>query len=168
MDSRKAYCPTKLQPCTPSVTLVSHSKWALVKNGPQGPYFTVLHGTPSAPNVAKWDTPPPPHYFMSLISYHYQYLSKFMRVVQIACHDICPTLTPPSDPALCDAKPQPSQKSLDKSYINFQKVKYKRSKDLGALVDSCSWDDIGNFLHTCIKHSLLQTKSIEIWVNSHM
>ncbi len=111
---------------------------------------------------------PPPHYFMSPISYHYQYLSKFMRVVQIACHDICPTLTPPSDPALCDAKPQPSQKSLDKSYINFQKVKYKRSKDLGALVDSCSWDDIGNFLHTCIKHSLLQTKSIEIWVNSHM
>ncbi len=23
----------------------------------------------------------------------------------------------------------------------------KRSKDLGALLDSCSWDDIGNFLY---------------------
>ncbi len=31
----------------------------------------------------------------------------------------------------------------------------KRSKDLGALLDSCSWDDIGNFLQTCIKNSLL-------------
>ncbi len=40
----------------------------------------------------------------------------------------------------------------------------KRSKDLGALLDSCSWDDIGNFLQTCIKNSLVQTKSIEIWV----
>ncbi len=27
----------------------------------------------------------------------------------------------------------------------------KRSKDLGALLDSCIWDDIGNFLQTCIK-----------------
>ncbi len=45
--------------------------------------------------------------------------------------------------------------------------KNKRSKDLGALLDGCSWDDIGNFLQTCIKNSLLQTKSIEIWVNSH-
>ncbi len=35
---------------------------------------------------------------------------------------------------------------------------YKRSKDLGALLDSCSWDDIANFLQTCIKNSLLQTK----------
>ncbi len=26
----------------------------------------------------------------------------------------------------------------------------------------------GNFLQTCIKNSLLQTKSIEIWVNSHI
>ncbi len=43
----------------------------------------------------------------------------------------------------------------------------KRSKDLGALLDSCNWDDIGNFLQTCIKNSLLQTKSIEIFVNSH-
>ncbi len=43
----------------------------------------------------------------------------------------------------------------------------KRSKDLGALLDSCSWDDIGNFLQTCIKNSLLPTKSIEIGVNSH-
>ncbi len=43
----------------------------------------------------------------------------------------------------------------------------KRSKDLGALLDSCSWDDIGNFQQTCIKNSRLQTKSIEIWVNSH-
>ncbi len=43
----------------------------------------------------------------------------------------------------------------------------KRSKDLGALLDSCSWDDIGKFLQTCIKNSLLQTKSIEIWLNSH-
>ncbi len=43
----------------------------------------------------------------------------------------------------------------------------KRSKDLGALLDSCSWDDIGNFLQACIKNSLLQTKSTEIWVNSH-
>ncbi len=33
---------------------------------------------------------------------------------------------------------------------------------LGALLDSCSWDDIGNFLQTCIKNSLLQTKSVEI------
>ncbi len=31
----------------------------------------------------------------------------------------------------------------------------KRSKDLGALLDSCRWDDIGNFLQTCIKNSLL-------------
>ena len=38
----------------------------------------------------------------------------------------------------------------------------KRSKDLGALLDSCSWYDSGNFLQTCIKNSLLQTKSIEI------
>ena len=43
----------------------------------------------------------------------------------------------------------------------------KRSKDLGALLDTCSWDDIGNFLQIYIKNSLLQTKSIEIWVNSH-
>ncbi len=43
----------------------------------------------------------------------------------------------------------------------------KRAKDLGALLDSCSWDDIGNFLQTCIKNSELQTKSIEIWVNFH-
>ncbi len=43
----------------------------------------------------------------------------------------------------------------------------KRSKDLGALLDSCSRDDLGNFLQTCIKKSLLQTKSTEIWVNSH-
>ncbi len=27
----------------------------------------------------------------------------------------------------------------------------KRSKDLGALLDSCSWDDIGNFLQTVSK-----------------
>ncbi len=47
------------------------------------------------------------------------------------------------------------------------KNKNKRSKDLGALLDSCSWDDFGNFLQTCIKNSLQQTKSIEIWVNSH-
>ncbi len=32
---------------------------------------------------------------------------------------------------------------------------HQRSKDLGALLDSCSWDDIGNFLQTCIKNSLL-------------
>ncbi len=34
------------------------------------------------------------------------------------------------------------------------------SKGLGVLLDSCSWDDIGNFLQTCIvvKNSLLQTK----------
>ncbi len=48
---------------------------------------------------------------------------------------------------------------------NFEKN--KRSKDLGALLDSCSWDDIGNFQQTCIKNSRLQIKSIEIWVNSH-
>ncbi len=42
----------------------------------------------------------------------------------------------------------------------------KRSNDLGALLDSCSWSDTGNFLQTCIKNSLLQPKSIEIWVNS--
>ncbi len=52
------------------------------------------------------------------------------------------------------------------SECRFQ-VWNKRSKDLGALLDSCSWDDIANFLQTCIKNSLLQTKSIEIWVNSH-
>ncbi len=28
----------------------------------------------------------------------------------------------------------------------FAKLKNKRSKDLGALLDSCSWDDVGNFL----------------------
>ncbi len=33
--------------------------------------------------------------------------------------------------------------------------------DLGALPDSCSSYDIGNFLQTCIKNSLLQTKSID-------
>ncbi len=38
----------------------------------------------------------------------------------------------------------------------------KRSVDLGALLDSWSWYDTGNFLQTCIKKSLLQTKSIEI------
>ncbi len=32
-----------------------------------------------------------------------------------------------------------------------KKSKNKRSKDIGALLDSCSWDDIGNFLQTCIK-----------------
>ncbi len=31
-------------------------------------------------------------------------------------------------------------------YDNLKKN--KRSKDLGALLDSCSWDDIGNFLQT--------------------
>ncbi len=41
-----------------------------------------------------------------------------------------------------------------------KKLQNKRSKDLGALLDSCSWSDIGNFLQTCIKNSLLQTKSI--------
>ena len=34
--------------------------------------------------------------------------------------------------------------------------------DLGALLESCSWYDIGNYLQTFIKNSLLQTKSIEI------
>ncbi len=34
----------------------------------------------------------------------------------------------------------------------------KRSMDIGALLDSCSWYDISNFLQTCIKTSLLQTK----------
>ncbi len=29
--------------------------------------------------------------------------------------------------------------------------------DLGTLLDSCSWYDIGNYLQTCIKISLLQT-----------
>ena len=38
----------------------------------------------------------------------------------------------------------------------------KRSMDLGALLDNCSWYDNGNFLQTCIKNTLLQTKSIEI------
>ncbi len=32
--------------------------------------------------------------------------------------------------------------------------------DLGALLDSSSWNDIRNFLQTCIKNALLQTKSI--------
>ncbi len=31
----------------------------------------------------------------------------------------------------------------------------KRSMDLSALLDSCNWYDIGNFLQTCIKNSLL-------------
>ncbi len=39
--------------------------------------------------------------------------------------------------------------------------------DLGALLGSCSWNGIGNFLQTCIKNSLLQTISVEIWANSH-
>ncbi len=43
----------------------------------------------------------------------------------------------------------------------------KREKDLSALLDSFSWDAMGNFLETCIKNSLLQTKSFEVWVNSH-
>ncbi len=34
--------------------------------------------------------------------------------------------------------------------------------DFGALLDICSWHDIGNFLQTCIKNSLLQTESNEI------
>ncbi len=43
----------------------------------------------------------------------------------------------------------------------FELEENKRPKDLGAMLDSCSWDDIGNFLQTCIKNSLLQTKSIK-------
>ena len=35
------------------------------------------------------------------------------------------------------------------------------------LLDSCSRDGIGNFLQIYMKNSLLQTKSIEIWVNFH-
>ena len=46
----------------------------------------------------------------------------------------------------------------------LEREQNKRSKDLGALLDSWSWDDIGNFLQTFIKNSLVQTKSIEIWV----
>ncbi len=49
----------------------------------------------------------------------------------------------------------------------YQVIMNKRSKDLGALLDSCSWDDSGNFLQTCIKNSLLHwLKSTEIWINS--
>ncbi len=33
--------------------------------------------------------------------------------------------------------------------------------DLGALLDSCNWYGISNFLQTFIKNSLLQTKSVE-------
>ncbi len=55
-------------------------------------------------------------------------------------------------------------KNVELLYYAFETN--KRSKDLGALLDSCSWNDIGNFLQTCIKNSLLQTKSFEIWVNS--
>ncbi len=51
-----------------------------------------------------------------------------------------------------------------KSATNTCHLPNKRSKDLGALLGSCSWSDIANFLQTCIKNSLLQTKSIEIWV----
>ncbi len=40
---------------------------------------------------------------------------------------------------------------------NWLHFENKRSKDLGALLDSCSWNDIGNFRQTCIKNSLLQT-----------
>ena len=46
--------------------------------------------------------------------------------------------------------------------VSLRPLLNKRSMDLGALLDSCSWYDIGNFLQTCIKNSLLQTKSIEI------
>ncbi len=71
--------------------------------------------------------------------------------------------------------PTLTDRILQDPEINFQVIysesntqHNKRSKDLGALLDSCSWDDIGNFfLLTCIKNSLLQTKSIEMWVNSH-
>ncbi len=59
------------------------------------------------------------------------------------------------------------RENLHKEIIEMCKNVNKRSKDLCALLDSCSWDDIGNCLQTCIKNSLLQTKSIEIWVNSH-
>ncbi len=38
--------------------------------------------------------------------------------------------------------------------------------DVGALLDSCSWYDIGNILQPCIKNSLLQTK-LKARVNSH-
>ncbi len=48
-----------------------------------------------------------------------------------------------------------------------KKQKTRGPRRLGALLDSCSWDDIGNFQQTRIKNSLLQTKSIEIWANSH-
>ncbi len=41
-------------------------------------------------------------------------------------------------------------------------VNNKSSTDLGALLDSCSWYDIGNCLQTCIKYSPLQTESAEI------
>ncbi len=34
--------------------------------------------------------------------------------------------------------------------------------DLDTPLDSCNWYDTGNFLQTCIKNSLLETKSIEI------
>ena len=44
---------------------------------------------------------------------------------------------------------------------------HKRSMDLGTLLASCTWYDIGNFLQTCIKNSLLQTKSLESRVYSH-
>ena len=50
-------------------------------------------------------------------------------------------------------------------YHIFHRKKDKiKSMDLGALLDNCSWYDIGNFLQTPrgIKNSLLQAKSIEI------
>ncbi len=41
----------------------------------------------------------------------------------------------------------------------------ERSKDLGMLLDSCSEMTLAIFCRLRIKNSLMQTKSIEIWVN---
>ncbi len=45
-----------------------------------------------------------------------------------------------------------------------KKIRTRGPRTSGALLNSCSRDGIGNFLQTCLKKSLLQTKSIEIWV----
>ncbi len=44
--------------------------------------------------------------------------------------------------------------------ITHTRPQQEAHMDLGILLDSCSWYDIDNFLQTCIKHSLQQTKSI--------
>ncbi len=43
----------------------------------------------------------------------------------------------------------------------------RRSKDLGHLLDTCSWYDKWQFPQIGVENSLLYTKTTEIWANSH-